>query len=89
MVDANGNGIGHCFFRGDAKADDAGFFHQIVGTNEEVRKGQTLAYIIDPMDGRVRSEVVAPMDGIVFFAQEQPMIYQNVMIYKMIKKLHL
>lgn len=25
MVDANGNGIGHCFFRGDAQADDAGF----------------------------------------------------------------
>ena len=24
VVDANGNGIGHCFFRGDAKADDAG-----------------------------------------------------------------
>lgn len=24
MVDANGNGIGHCFFRGDAQADDAG-----------------------------------------------------------------
>ncbi|MCR4837973.1 MAG: succinylglutamate desuccinylase/aspartoacylase family protein [Eubacterium sp.] len=71
------------------KADDAGFFHQIIGTNEEVRKGQTLAYIINPMDGRVRSEVVAPMDGIVFFVQEQPMIYQNVMIYKMIKKLHL
>ena len=71
------------------KADDAGFFHQIVGTNEEVRKGQKLADIIDPMDGRVRSEVTAPMDGIIFFVQEQPMIYQNVMIYKMIKKLHL
>ena len=25
MVDANGNGIGHCFFWGDAKANDAGF----------------------------------------------------------------
>lgn len=25
MVDANGNGIGHCFFWGDAQADDAGF----------------------------------------------------------------
>ena len=25
MVDADRNGIGHCFFRGDAKADDAGF----------------------------------------------------------------
>ena len=24
MVDADRNGIGHCFFRGDAKADDAG-----------------------------------------------------------------
>ncbi|MBR0145190.1 MAG: succinylglutamate desuccinylase/aspartoacylase family protein [Eubacterium sp.] len=71
------------------KADDAGFFHQIVGTNEEVRRGQRLADIIDPMDGRVVSEVTAPTDGIIFFVQDQPMIYQNVMIYKMIKKLHL
>ena len=71
------------------KADDAGFFHKIVGTNEEVHRGQKLADIIDPMDGRVRSEVTAPTDGIIFFVQEQPMIYQNVMIYKMIKKLHL
>ena len=71
------------------KADDAGFFHQLVGTNEEVHRGQKLADIIDPMDGRTVSEVVAPADGIIFFVQEQPMIYQNVVIYKMIKKLHL
>ena len=25
VVDADRNGIGHCFFRGDAKTDDAGF----------------------------------------------------------------
>ena len=25
LVDADRNGIGHCLFRGDAKADDAGF----------------------------------------------------------------
>ena len=71
------------------KADDAGFFHQIVGTNEEVHRGQKLGDIIDPMDGRVLSEVTAPTDGIIFFVQEQPTIYQNVVIYKMIKKLHL
>jgi len=71
------------------KADDAGFFHQLVSTNEEVHRGQKLAVIINPMDGRMVSEVVAPADGIIFFVQEQPMIYQNVVIYKMIKKLHL
>ncbi|MBQ9871660.1 MAG: succinylglutamate desuccinylase/aspartoacylase family protein [Eubacterium sp.] len=71
------------------KADDGGFFHQIVGTNEEVHRGQKLGDIIDPMDGRVLSEVTAPTDGIIFFVQEQPTIYQNVVIYKMIKKLHL
>ena len=71
------------------KADDGGFFHQLVGTNEEVHRGQKLADIIDPMDGRLVSEVVAPSDGIIFFVQEQPMIYQNVVIYKMIRKLHL
>ena len=71
------------------KADDAGFLHQLVGTNEEVHRGQKLADIINPMDGRLVSEVIAPTDGIVFFVQEQPMIYQNVVIYKMIKRMHL
>lgn len=70
------------------KADDAGFLRRYVGANEEVRRGQKLADIVDPMDGKVRSEVIAPADGIIFFVQDEPMISQNVTVFKLIRRLH-
>ncbi len=70
------------------KAYDAGFFHKLVGINREVKRGQVLAEIIDPMDGKVLSEVIAPTNGIVFFVQDSPMVFQNVIIYKLIRKIH-
>lgn len=70
------------------KADEAGFFKQLVGINQEVKRGQVLAEIINPMDGTVKAEIVAPTDGITFFVQDAPMVFQNVVIYKIIKKMH-
>ncbi len=70
------------------KADDAGFFHRLVGTSQEVKRGQVLAEIVNPMDGKVISEVIAPTNGIVFFVQDNPMVFQNVVIYKIIRRLH-
>ena len=70
------------------KADEAGFFMRLVDVNDEVHRGQKLAEIVNPMDGRVLSEVIAPCDGIIFFEQDQPMVYQNVIIYKMVRKMH-
>jgi predicted deacylase len=71
-----------------SKADDAGFFHRLVGTSQEVKRGQVLAEIVNPMDGKVISEVIAPTNGIVFFVQDNPMVFQNVVIYKIIRRLH-
>jgi len=70
------------------KSGDAGFFRDKVGVNTEVHRGEVLAEIVDPMDGHVKSQVFAPTDGIIFFAQDQPLVYENVVIYKMIRKLH-
>ena len=70
------------------KAEEAGFFKKLVGVNQEVKRGQVLAEIINPIDGCVKSEVIAPTDGIIFFAQDEPMVFQNVVVYKMIRRMH-
>lgn len=72
----------------DIKADDAGFLRRYVGANEEVHRGQKLADIVDPMDGKVKSEIIAQVDGIVFFVQDEPMISQNMTVFKFIKRLY-
>lgn len=70
------------------KSEAAGFFKRMKNVNKEVRKGDILAEIIDPMDGHVLSEVRSPVDGIIFYQQDAPLIYQNVVIFRIIKKIH-
>lgn len=70
------------------KADEAGFFRRLVGVNKEVKRGQVLAEIINPMDGSVKALVTAPTDGIIFYVQDEPMVFQNVVVYKLIRRMH-
>ncbi len=70
------------------KADEAGFFRKIVDINQEVKRGQVLAEIINPVDGVVKCEIVAPTDGITFFVQDSPLVFQNTVMYKLIRRMH-
>lgn len=70
------------------KATESGFFKRIVGINEEVRRGQVLGQIINPMDGEVKADIIAQTDGITFYVQDDPMVFQNVVIYKLIRRMH-
>ena len=72
----------------NVKSRAAGFLIKHVNVMNEVSRGDYLADIIDTMDGHVISKVVAPCDGIIFFMQDDPLIYQNEVAFKMIKKLH-
>ncbi|MBR1816688.1 MAG: succinylglutamate desuccinylase/aspartoacylase family protein [Lachnospiraceae bacterium] len=70
------------------KSESSGFFRRFVGTNQEVSRGQVLAEIIDPMTGDMKAGIVSPTDGIVFFVQDAPMVFQNTVCYRIIKRLH-
>ena len=70
------------------RADEAGFFRKIVGINQEVHRGQVLAEIVNPMDGNIKTQIIAPTDGITFFAQDSPTVFQNVVAYKIIRRMH-
>ena len=70
------------------RADEAGFFRKLVKINQEVKRGQVLAEIINPMDGTIKAEILAPTDGIIFYSQNSPMVFQNIVIFKLIRRLH-
>ena len=63
-------------------------FRRFVGINEEVQRGQMLGEILDPYEGNILAEVRSSVNGIVFYAANQPTILENATAFQIIKKLH-
>lgn len=72
----------------DVNAARAGIFRGKVHAGDDVRYGRELAEIIDPYDGSVREKILAPTDGIVFFAHTESLINQYDIAYRLIHRLH-
>ena len=66
------------------RTKSSGIFEGNVEVGDEVEKGQTLARIRDPYEGEVVESIVSPVDGIVFFAHDDPLTYANTAVYKLI-----
>ena len=39
--------------------------------------------------GEIISEVKAPTDGIIFYAETRPVVYSNLLVFQIIKRIHL
>ena len=72
----------------NVKSTTAGIYRRTCKVGGEVVKGDVLARIIHPYEGAVIAEITAPMDGIIFFAHEKPLVAENTLVFKMIKRLH-
>lgn len=66
----------------------AGVFRGLVKPGDDVRYGKPMAEIIDPYRGTVKETIVAPTDGIVFFAHTSPLIDEGGIAYRLIHRLH-
>lgn len=66
------------------RTKSSGIFEGNVEVGDEVEKGQILARITDPYEGEVVESIVSPVDGIVFFAHDDPLTYANTAVYKLI-----
>lgn len=62
----------------------AGFFEAVVKVEEQVKEGQTLAYVNDPYTGEQKAKITAPIDGTIAFAHNETMAYQNTAVFKLI-----
>lgn len=89
--DSHSGFISHVLYESDlsnVNADTAGIFKGMVHAGDDVRYGMEMAKIIDPYDGSVRETILAPTDGIVFFAHSESLICQKDIAYRLIHRLH-
>lgn len=62
----------------------AGIFECIADVGTRVEKGQIIARVLDPLDAEVKEELIAPVDGLVFFAHNEPLTYADTAVIKLI-----
>lgn len=65
-----------------------GIYRRFKHPGEEVHMGETLAEILHPYEGEVISRILAPTEGIIFFAHKKPLVTENEVIYKIIRRLY-
>lgn len=70
------------------RADVSGIYRRFKEPGEEVTFGDLLAEVVDPIEGEVKSQIIAPSDGIIFFAHGKPLVIENCTVYKLIRRLH-
>ena len=68
------------------RADHSGFLKCLVRPGERVERGQPLARILDPYEHLILSELTAPVHGVVAFAGDEPMTYENTAVLKLIRE---
>ena len=66
------------------KSMAAGIFRPFTDIGANVRRGEVIAHILDPLDCSVLSEIVAPCDGMVFFMQFKSLAYANAALFRII-----
>lgn len=70
------------------KSNVGGIYRRLKHPGEEVHMGDVLAEIVHPFEGEVISQIIAPTEGIIFFAHKKPLVTENEVIYKIIRRLH-
>ena len=70
------------------KNDLPGIYRRLAEPGQEVHRGQELATILDPLEGEVISRVLAPTDGIIYFAHSDPLVMEGTIVFKIIRRLH-
>lgn len=67
------------------KSPQAGIFSCLKSAGDKVKKGEAIARIINPYEGNVLEEVIAPMSATVFFVHNKPLALQNATLFKLLK----
>ncbi len=66
------------------RTEEAGLFEPTVEVEQEVKKGDLLARILDPVDAEERSRIYAPESGILFFRHGGQLTYAHTAVFKLI-----
>ncbi len=73
----------------NVRSPSAGIYRIVCEIGAEAVKGDVLAQIYHPYDGELIGEITAPVDGIVFFAHNKPLIAERELAFKIVKRMHI
>lgn len=76
-------GDGNVYF---SNADKSGVFLPSAQHWTNLKKGDPIGKIIDPLTGNVEEEIVSPEDGILFTLREYPIVYSGSLIARILGK---
>ena len=66
------------------QAPHAGILIVEAHPGQHVQKGEQIAHIMHPYEGRVVAVVKAPVSGVVFFARNKSITFQNTILFRLI-----
>lgn len=67
-------------------AEKSGVFIPAVKHWESLRKGDLIGRVVDPLTGKVLSEVISPTDGILFTIREFPIVDEGSLMGRLLRK---
>ena len=70
------------------KTNAGGIYRRLKFAGEEVQMGEPLAEITHPFDGSILATILSPVSGVIFFSHEKPLVTENEIVYKILKRLH-
>lgn len=80
IISQNSNDV--CFLN----AASGGLFIPNVKHWENIKQGERIGRIVDPLSGKVLENIVSPVDGILFTIREYPIVDEGSLIGRLLKK---
>jgi predicted deacylase len=62
----------------------SGIFMSSVNHLAEIKKGDTIGEILNPLTGGVEEKVISPCDGMIFTLREYPVVYEGSLIARIL-----
>lgn len=64
----------------------SGILRKYKTAQDSVCKGDLLAHVMDPYDASIRETIVSPVNGVIFFNQEKPLILEGARAFQIIEE---
>ncbi|MFI3304944.1 MAG: M14 family metallopeptidase [Rikenellaceae bacterium] len=68
------------------KTTTSGFLSKKRVAQDSVRAGDLLAEVVDPYDASIREMIFAPVNGVVFFNQEKPLVIEGAKVFEIVEE---
>ncbi len=68
------------------KTKNSGVIRKYKRAKESVKRGELMAEVFDPYDASVKEQIIAPVNGVIFFTVESPLVVEGARAFQIIEE---